>query len=296
MGGGGPNIPEQKFDPSITAYNNYMMQRQQKLDADTDAQRTQDLADTEAVKTTGKAGYNAYLSNINNQYKAGLIDNVTAEKQLQNYADKYKLGSGFSQSDINLLNSQYTENASSTLQKLAGQTYKDILGREAKESELQNYLDLSKTGQYKLTDLTNTIKGSQEYQDRFNSNYLSNYYDTMYGKQTTEMVDGYEKKTGKRTFNYDTGLDPTVAGDIGKASGISFESMPTSVTGTPDEIQQFQAAQRQKRDFVYNAGLTNLQGQIDKDIQKIKDEGTQATARIGTQGQLLSNLTAGFWN
>ena len=296
MGGGGINIPEQKFDPSITAYNNYMMERQKKLDADTDAQRTQDLADTEAVKSTGKAGYNAYLSNINNQYKAGLIDNVAAEKQLQNYAEKYKLGSGFSQSDINLLNSQYIENASSNLQKLAGQTYKDILGREAKESELQNYLNLSKTGQYKLTDLTNTIKGSQEYQDRFNSNYLSNYYDTMYGKQTTEMVDGYEKKTGKRTFNYDTGLDPTFAGDIGKASGISFESMPASVTGTPDEIQQFQAAQRQKRDFMYNAGLTNLQGQIDKDVQKIKDAGTQATARIGTQGQLLSNLTAGFWN
>ena len=294
--GGGPSIPEQKFDPSITAYNNYMMQRQQKLDADTDTQRTQDLADIEAVKSTGKAGYNAYLSNINNQYKAGLIDNVAAEKQLQNYAEKYKLGSGFSQSDINLLNSQYTENASSNLQKLAGQTYKDILGREAKESELQNYLDLSKTGQYKLTDLTNTIKGSQEYQSKFNDNYLSNYYDTMYGKQDTETVDGYEKKTGKRTFNYNTGLDPTFAGDIGKASGVSFASMPSSVTGTPAEIQQFQDAQRQKRDFMYNAGLTNLQGQIDKDIQKIKDAGTQATARIGTQGQLLSNLTAGFWN
>ena len=294
--GGGPSIPEQKFDPSITAYNNYMMKRQQKLDEDTDAQRTQDLADIEAVKATGKAGYNTYLSNINNQYKAGLIDNVAAEKQLQNYAEKYKLGSGFSQSDINLVNSQYTENASSNLQKLAGQTYKDILGREAKESELQNYLDLSKTGQYKLTDLTNTIKGSQEYQDRFNSNYLSNYYDTMYGKQTTEMVDGYEKKTGKRTFNYDTGLDPTFAGDIGKASGISFESMPASVTGTPDEIQQFQAAQRQKRDFMYNAGLTNLQGQIDKDTQKIKNEGTKDVTRIASQGQLLSNLTSGFWS
>lgn len=294
--GGGPSIPEQKFDPSITAYNNYMLQHQQKIDADTEAQRTQDLADTEAVKTTGKAGYNAYLNNINNQYKAGLIDNVTAEKQLQNYADKYKLGAGFSQNDINVLNLQYTENALPNLQKLAGQTYKDILGREATSSELQNYADLSKTGQYKLTDLTNTIKGSQEYQNKFNDNYLSNYYDTMYGKQNTETVDGYEKKTGKRTFNYDTGLDPTFAGDIGKASGVSFASMPSSVTGTPAEIQQFQDAQRQKRDFMYNAGLTNLQGQIDKDIQKIKDEGTQATARIGTQGQLLSNLTAGFWN
>ena len=294
--GGGPNIPKQEFDPSITAYNNYMLDQQKKVNAETERQRTQDLADTEAVKATGKAGYDAYLSNINNQYKAGLIDNVAAEKQLQNYADKYKLGTGFSQNDINVLNLQYTENALPNLQKLAGQTYKDILGREAKAEELQTYADLAKTGQYKLTDLTNTIKGSQEYQNKFNDNYLSNYYDTMYGKQNTETVDGYEKKTGKRTFNYDTGLDPTFAGDIGKASGVSFASMPSSVTGTPAEIQQFQDAQRQKRDFMYNAGLTNLQGQIDKDIQKIKDAGTQATARIGTQGQLLSNLTAGFWN
>jgi hypothetical protein len=294
--GGGPSIPEQKFDPSVTAYNNYMLEHQQRIDRQTEAQQTQDLADTEAVKATGKAGYNAYLSNINNQFKAGLIDNVAAEKQLQDYANKYKLGTGFSQNDINVLNLQYTENALPNLQKLAGQTYKDILGREAKAEELQTYADLAKTGQYKLTDLTNTIKGSQEYQNKFNDNYLSNYYDTMYGKQNTEMVDGLEKKTGKRTFNYDTGLDPTFAGDIGKASGVSFASMPSSVTGTPAEIQQFQDAQRQKRDFMYNAGLTNLQGQIDKDIQKIKDEGTQATARIGTQGQLLSNLTAGFWN
>jgi hypothetical protein len=296
MGGGGISIPEQKFDPSITAYYNYMIEHQKTINTETERQRTQDLADTEAVKSTGKAGYNAYLSNINNQYKAGLIDNVAAEKQLQNYAEKYKLGSGFSQNDINVLNLQYTENALPNLQKLAGQTYKDILGREAKTEELERYADLFKTGQYKLTDLTNSIKGSQEYQNKFNDNYLSNYYDTMYGKQNTETVDGYEKKTGKRTFNYDTGLDPTFAGDIGKASGVSFASMPSSVTGTPAEIQQFQDAQRQKRDFMYNAGLTNLQGQIDKDIQKIKDAGTQATARIGTQGQLLSNLTAGFWN
>jgi hypothetical protein len=296
MGGGGPSYPEQKFDPSITAYNNYMLEQQKKINAETERQRTQDLADTEAVKATGKAGYDAYLSNINNQYEAGLIDNVAAEKQLQNYSDKYKLGAGFSQNDINVINLQYTNKALPNLQKLAGQTYKDILGREAKTEELQSYADLAKTGQYKLTDLTNTIKGSQEYQNKFNDNYLSNYYDTMYGKQDTETVDGLEKKTGKRTFNYNTNLDPTFAGDIDKASSVSFASMPSSVTGTPAEIQQFQDAQRQKRDFVYNAGLTNLQGQIDKDIQKIKDEGTQATARIGTQGQLLSNLTAGFWN
>jgi hypothetical protein len=294
--GGGPNIPEQKFDPSVTAYNNYMLEHQKRIDKQTEDQQAQDLQDVEAAKATGKAGYNTYLANVNNQYKAGLIDANAAQKQLEDYSNKFKLGTGFSQNDINVLQMQYTENALPNLQKLAGQTYKDILGREATSSELQNYADLAKTGQYKLTDLTNTIKGSQEYQNKFNDNYLSNYYDTMYGKQGTTDVGGVPTKTGQRTFNYNTGLDPTFAGDIGKSTGVSFAGMPSSVTGTPAEIQAFQDAQRQKRDFMYNAGLTNLQGQIDKDVQKIKDEGTQAVAKIGTQGQLLSNLTAGFWN
>ena len=294
--GGSPSYNVPGPDPSQVAYNNYMLEHQKKIDKQTEDQQAQDLQDVEAAKATGKAGYNTYLANVNNQYKAGLIDANAAQKQLEDYSNKFKLGTGFSQNDINVLQMQYTENALPNLQKLAGQTYKDILGREATSSELQNYADLAKTGQYKLTDLTNTIKGSQEYQNKFNDNYLSNYYDTMYGKQGTTDVGGVPTKTGQRTFNYNTGLDPTFAGDIGKATGVSFAGMPSSVTGTPAEIQAFQDAQRQKRDFMYNAGLTNLQGQIDKDVQKIKDEGTQAVAKIGTQGQLLSNLTAGFWN
>ena len=295
MGSGG-GYKEREVDPSQVAYNNYMLSHQQALDKKAQDQADQDALDLTATKATGQTGYNTFLSNLHNQYNAGLVDAKGASDQLQNYSDKYKLGTGFSQKDINDFTTQYAQDQPGNLQKLAGQTYKDILGREATSSELQNYADLSKTGQYKLTDLTNTIKGSQEYQNKFNDNYLSSYYDTMYGKQTTEQVDGLEKKTGQRTFNYNSAVDPTFAGDIAKSTGINTSTIPSSVTGTPAEIQAFQDSQRQKRDFMYNAGLTNLQGQIDKDVQKIKDEGTQAVAKIGTQGQLLSNLTAGFWS
>jgi hypothetical protein len=119
----------------------------------------------------------------------------------------------------------------------------------------------------------------------------------MYGKQgTTTNEKGETVKTGKRTFTYNTALDPTFSGDLAKATGINTSGLPSSFTGTPAEIEEAQQAMRQKRDFMYNAGLTNLQGQIDKDTQKIKNEGTADVAKIGTQGQLLSNLTAGFWS
>jgi len=294
--GGSPSYSAPGPDPSQVAYNNYMLEHQKTLDKKAQDKEDQDTIDLNATKATGQTGYNTFLNNLHNQYNAGLIDSKGASDQLQNYSDKYKLGTGFSQKDINDFTTQYTQDQPGNLQKLAGQTYKDILGREATASEIQSYQDLAKTGQYKLADLTNTIKSGKEYQNKFNDNYLSSYYDTMYGKQGTTTVDGIETKTGQRTFNYNPAFDPTFAGDLTKSTGINTSTIPLSVTGTPAEIQAFQDSQRQKRDFMYNAGLTNLQGQIDKDVQKIKDEGTQAVAKIGTQGQLLSNLTAGFWN
>jgi hypothetical protein len=294
--GGGPKIEAPKTDPSQVAYNNYMLEHQKRLDAEAEASAAEEKTNLAAVKSTGLAGYNSYKQNISNQFGAGLLDSTQATQQLKDYEDRYKLGTGYAQADINSFVDQATQGAAGKSATLAGQTYKDILGRSATDSELSSFADLQKTGQYKLTDLVNSIKSGSEYQNKFNDNYLSSYYDTMYGKQgTTTDEKGLIVKTGKRTFNYNTALDPTFSGDIAKATGVNISGLPSSFTGTPAEIEEAQQAMRQKRDFMYNAGLTNLQGQIDKDTQKIKNEGTADVARIGTQGQMLSNLTAGFW-
>jgi hypothetical protein len=284
-------------DPAVTAYNNYMLERQKRLDAQLDADTLEATTATNAVKSTGQAGYNTYKQNLLNQYSAGLIDATQAQQSFKDYEDRYKLGTGFTQADLNELTNQATQQAAGKSQTLAGQTYKDILGRAATESELTGFAELQKTGQYKLTDLVNSIKSGQEYTSKLNDNYLASYYDTMYGKQeTTKSPEGYDVKTGRRTFTYNAALDPTFAGDVTKATGIDAAEAPTSFTGTAGEIEEFQQAMRQKRDFMYNAGLTNLQGQIDKDTQKIKNTGAVDVAKISTQGQLLSNLTAGFWS
>ena len=294
-GGGGGEAP--KPDPSVVAYNNYMLARQKRLDAKSEADTLAATTETNAVKTTGQAGYNTYKQNLLNQYNAGLIDAAQAQQGFKDYEDRYKLGTGFTQADLNSLVDQATQSATGKSQTLAGQTYKDILGREAKQEELATFAELQKTGQYKLTDLVNSIKSGGEYSSKMNDNYLASYYDTMYGKQeTTKSPEGYDVKTGRRTFNYNSAFDPKFAGDLTASTGINAADAPTAFTGTTGEIEEFQQAMRQKRDFMYNAGLTNLQGQIDKDNQKIKNEGTKDVARIASQGQLLSNLTSGFWS
>jgi hypothetical protein len=284
-------------DPTIQAYNTYLLERQKRLDTADDAAKLEATTSTNAIKATGQAGYNTYKQNLLNQFNAGLIDSAQAQQSFKDYEDRYKLGTGFAQNDLNDLVNQATQQATGKSRTLAGQTYKDILGREAKEEELTTFENLQKTGQYKLTDLVNTIKSGGEYTSKMSDNYLASYYDTMYGKQeTTKSPEGYDVKTGRRTFNYNSAFDPKFAGDLTASTGVNAADAPTSFTGTAGEIEEFQQAMRQKRDFMYNAGLTNLQGQIDKDTQKIKNEGTKDVTRIASQGQLLSNLTSGFWS
>lgn len=286
-------------DPTIQAYNNYMLERQKIIDARDDANALEATTSTNAIKATGQAGYNTYKQNLLNQFNAGLIDSTQAQQSFKDYEDRYKLGTGFTQADLNELTTQATQQATGARQALAGQTYKDILGREAKAEELASFEDMQikSKGKYTLSDLVNSIKAGGEYTSKMNDNYLASYYDTMYGKQeTTKGPEGYDVKTGRRTFNYNTAFDPTFAKDLTATTGINAAEAPTSFTGTVAEIEEFQQAMRQKRDFMYNAGLTNLQGQIDKDTQKIKNTGAADVAKISTQGQLLSNLTAGFWS
>jgi hypothetical protein len=295
MGGSKVNIPGP--DPSQVAYNNYMLEHQKRLDAQAEASAEEEKAQLAAVKSTGTAGYNTYKQNLLNQWNAGILDQGQVTQSLKDYEDRFKLGTGYTQGDLNSFVDAATQAQAGKTQLLAGQTYKDILGREATSTELQSFGDLYKTGQYKLSDLVSTIKSGSEYNNKFNQSYLDNYYDTMYGKQTTTTDEkGQQVKTGKRTFTYDPSLDPVFTGDLAKATGINAGNLPTSFTGTAAEIEDFQQRQRQKVAFMYDAGLTSLQGQIDKDTQKIKNEGTADVAKIGANAAMLSNLTQGFWS
>jgi hypothetical protein len=67
-------------------------------------------------------------------------------------------------------------------------------------------------------------------------------------------------------------------------------------TGTIAEIEDFQQQRRDERKYLYNSGLTSLQGDIDKSLQNIKDLGRERLAVIQGQYGMVQGLAAGLFS
>jgi len=67
-------------------------------------------------------------------------------------------------------------------------------------------------------------------------------------------------------------------------------------TGTVAEIQDFQQQRRDERQYLYNSGLTSLQGDIDKSLQRIKDTGRERLAVLQGQYGMVAGLANGFFS
>lgn len=67
-------------------------------------------------------------------------------------------------------------------------------------------------------------------------------------------------------------------------------------TGSIAEIQDFQQQRRDERQYLYNSGLTSLQGEIDKSLQRIKDAGRERLAVIQGQYGMVAGLANGFFS
>jgi len=143
-----------------------------------------------------------------------------------------------------------------------------------------------------MEDFKGSLAKSPEYLKKFNQSYLDNYYDTMFGKQTL-TAEG--ERTGKRTFKFDASLLPSYQGDLAAKTNINLPDFGSEITGTPFELQEQVQNIRDTRQYLYSAGLTGLQGEIDANIQKLKNEGTKEVAKIGAKGSVYSNLVSGFW-
>ena len=176
--------------------------------------------------------------------------------------------------------------------------YKDLLGREATEDELSgamSNLQLQSYGGAGIQGLRDSIKSSSEYTKKFNDNYLDNYYDVQYGDQTT---DAEGNKTGKRIFNFDASLLPSYSGALADKTNVNITTGEQfadyfSEGRTIAELESQQQNIRDTRKFLFSAGLTNLQGDIDKETQRIKNEGAKDIAKIGQAGDMYK-LLGGF--
>lgn len=295
-GGGGTSVnyspPPVQKDDSFQNYLKYQQEKERALEARAEQERAEQKAKEEARKAAGAAGYSGLRQGVESQLRQGLISYQDATSQLRDYATKYDMTPP--ETDVSNITKIYTE------ELLPGRratgisaAYEELLGRQATEEEKSTALQRFQQGYYSnVQDLKDSLTKSTEYQKKFNQSYLDNYYDTMFGKQTT---DEKGDRTGKRTFTFAKNLLPTYGGkDLATRAGVTTPDFGDSFTGTPAEIDEQLQNVRDTRQYLYSAGLTNLQGEIDKETQKLKNEGAKEVQKISAQGDIYKQLVGSF--
>jgi hypothetical protein len=277
-------------DNTFAKFLQYQQEKETKAEERAAAERAEQKAAEEARKAAGASGYAGLRQGVESQLRQGLIGYEAATSQLRDYATKYDMTPP--EADVTALTNIYTQELlPGRRQTGIGAAYEEILGRQATEEEKSKAMERFSQGYYTSTqDLRDALYKGSEYQEKFNQSYLDNYYDTKFGKQT---VDTAGKKTGQRTFNFSSNLLPTLKGDALDRAGVSLPSFG-SVTGTPAELEEQIQNVRDSRQFLYSAGLTNLQGEIDKEVQKLKTEGSKELAKIQSQGSIYNTLVGSF--
>ena len=297
MGGGGTRVEYQAPPPDNTfaKFLEYQQRKESAAEERAAAERAEQKAAEDARKAAGAANYGALKSGVEQQLRQGLLSYEDATSRLRDYQTRYDMAPV--EGDISQLGQIYTQQVlPGRRQTAVGSAYEEILGRQATEEEKTRAMERFSQGYYTSNqDLRDALYKSTEYQDKYNQSYLDNYYDTKFGKQS---VDEAGKKTGQRTFKFSPNLLPTMGADqaasLQTRTGISMPQFGDAFTGTPAELEAQEQNIRDSRQFLYSAGLTNLQGEIDKEVQKLKTEGSKELAKIQSQGSIYNTLVGSF--
>jgi hypothetical protein len=312
------NPPKIEKDDSFAKYLEYQKGKEDRLQAQADKEKAEAKAKDLTRRKSGAQGLTGLYDRTKSQLESGLISFQGAQDKLQSYIDKYDLTGGFTEeegftptyTDPNKGPGQYLSSLQDIYQGEGGLldkkrtsgvklAYQDILGRQATDDELSSAmsnLQLQSYGGAGIQGLRDSLKSSAEYTKNLNDNYLDNYYDTMYGKQTR---DAEGNMTKKRKFTFDPSLLPTYQGNLGERTGVGVTTGEQFADyfkegRTIAELEEGKQNIRDSRKFLYSAGLTNLQGEIDKETQKIKNEGAKEIAKIQQEGSIYGQLLGGF--
>jgi hypothetical protein len=278
-------------DNTFSTYLRYQQERERTLDARAEQEKAEAKAEEAARKESGAAGYAGLKTTTQQQLAQGLVGYESAANQLRDYSSRYGLTPP--EQDIAELTQQYTAALPGKRATGMSAAYEELLGRQATAEELSKGQERFQAGTYtSMEDFKDSLSKSQEYQTKFNRSYLENYYDTKFGEA---IVDEKGVKTKNRTFKFDSKLLPTYGGNLADRTKITTPDFGDEFVGTPEELEAQQQNIRDTRQYLYSAGLTNLQGEIDKETQSLKNEGTKQVAKIGAAGGLYSNLVSGFW-
>ena len=218
--------PKIEKDTTFAEYLKYQQEREAKLEDRAAEERAAEAAKDLTRRKTGAKGLQNLYDRTASQLQSGLINYQGAQDTLQGYIDKYDLtAGGFGKKFKDNLPYQNPQKYMNQLEKMysgkdgllsqqrtagVGLAYQDVLGREATDKEIKDAMSNLNLGAYGGTGvqgLRDSLKSSQEYTKKFNDNYLDNYYDVKYGDQT---VNKKGEKTGKRKFEFDASLLPTL--------------------------------------------------------------------------------------
>jgi hypothetical protein len=279
-------------DDTFAKYLQYTKEKETIAEERAAQERAEAKAAEQARKASGAAAYSGLRQTTQQQLAQGLIGYESAANQLRDYAAKYDMTPP--EADIQELTQQYTAALPGRRATGISAAYEELLGRSATGEELSKAQERFQQGYYgTMEDFRGSLAKSPEYQKKFNQSYLDNYYDTMFGKQT---VDEKGEKTGDRAFKFDKSLLPQYSGDLANRTKVTTPSFDQEVTGTPFELQEQVQNIRDTRQYLYSAGLTNLQGEIDSQVQKLKNEGSKEVAKIGGTSNIYSSLVSGFFS
>jgi hypothetical protein len=323
-------------DDTFSKYLSYQQAREKTLDDRAAQEKAEAAAEKSARKASGASGYAGVKATTQQQLAQGLIGYEAAANQLRDYSAKYELNapdwgaylnkysdlkntfgsdtaaaakhyeqfgkaegrelSPFApvEQDITALTQQYTAALPGKRATGMSAAYEELLGRQATAEELSKGQERFQQGYYgSMEDFKDSLSKSPEYKDKFESSYLENYYKTQFGSQ---VVDEKGKKTGTYKFKFDSKLLPTYGGNLADRTKITTPDFGDEFVGTAEELQAQQQNVRDTRQYLYSAGLTNLQGEIDTNIQKLKKESAKEVAAIGSTGNVYSSLVSNFWS
>ena len=310
-GGGGTTVnyqaPVIPKDDTFANFLKYQQEKEDRADVRAAAEKLEQKTLADARKTAATNAYSGMRSGVEAQLRQGLISYGDATSQLRDYSAKYDLAPP--EEDVTNLTNIYTQELLPG-RRTAGiaSVYEEMLGRPGTEEEKSKALEQFNQGVYSTTqDFRDAISRSSEYQKKFNQSYLDNYYDTQFGSSIEERTEKYvdsdtkEEKTRvvkTRKFNFDPALLPKYNSNVEGRTGVAQPDYE-KYFGTARSVQELEEGIqgiRDTRKYLYSAGLTNLQGEIDKETQKLKNEGSKEVAKIGATGNVYSNLVSGFWS
>ena len=178
--------------------------------------------------------------------------------------------------------------------------YQAVLGRDPTDDEMTQKLGyFGSDPDYSAQTLRGDLQIGDEYREKFNKSYQDSYFDSMYGESWNETFtddQGEERSKQVRKFNIQSGLSPTFSDDTNLKNdmGIDFGDTPTSLTGSAAEIEFGISQLRDKEKALYTAGIKNLEGNIQKDLQKLQNTSREKIAKIDQNTSMMGLLGHAF--